>query len=224
MLGRKISFLLFFAVTLSLLGVGAAAWNKSQEANSIPLSNLTAEQRSVAQYLIEAEWQLGRLSLEERLYRLSEFYINDPRFPLSPEQKRFVQQMLPLLGDTVEPVSERWGQLTFEQAWTKRLIEGYSLLQRMEAGQVNSQEVARMRQKGIEPIETRPPYQSRKEAEELFDFYAFEKNTREGIVCVLHRFGDAKAKSCLVEQGGHWYIAYRKVFPWASLPPTESQK
>ncbi len=222
MLAKKIAYIVFPIAILLLLG--ANTWNKHRDAHPVPLSNLTTEQKEVAQYLIEIEWQLGRLSLEERFSRLSEFYINDPRFPLSSEQKNFVQQMLPLLENTVGTISDTWGQLTFERAWTRWLIEGYSLLQRVETGQVNEQEISLMLQQGIEPIETRPPYQSHEEVETLFDFYGFDKDPQGEVICVLHRFGDAKAKTCLVKQQGKWYIAYRKVFPWTSLPPTEFQK
>lgn len=223
MFWKKLAYLLV-SITILLFLLGANGWNKHQDTRHIPVSSLTAEQKEVAQYLIESEWQLGRLSLEERFDRLSEFYIDAPRFPLSSEQRNFVQKMLPILGNTVDPVSDSWGQLTFERAWTKQLIEGYSLLQKMAAGQASEQEIALMRQRGIEPMETRPPYQNREEAESLFDFYAFDNNSQGGTICVLHRFGDAKANTCLVTQQGKWYIAYRKIFPWASPPPTELQK
>ncbi len=216
---RKLA-LPFLVITLIilLLIISLTTQHKNMSASSEPISidEMTNDQKQIVDWLIKTEWAMGRLPLEERYQKLSNFYIDDPRYPLSKENRRFVEKMEPFLPNPLPP-SDSWGQLTFQKAWLIRGIKGQELFEKMEKGQISASELKQLQQQGLEPLQTLPPYHNLSEVSQLFKFYNFE-NRDDGSFCIEHALGITKARTCLVEKGGHWYIAFREMHSWNGLP------
>lgn len=211
---KKIMFSVLFIILIVLLLIaGLPTHDKHTSASPKPISvdEMTMEQRQIADWLIETEWAMGRLPFEERYQKLSNFYIDDPRYALSEANQKFIERMKPFLPESLSPPSS-WGQLTLEKAWMTRGKKGQELFEKMEKGQITASELKRLQQQGLEPLQVRPPYQKRSEVSQMFVFYNFEKRD-DGSICVEHSLGITKARTCLVERKGQWYIAFREINP-----------
>lgn len=195
--------------------VNHARWSESQTPSAFPIeasrmpepieaSRMSEEERKIAKAIIEAYRQLEYAMLTFDTSKLSNAFVDDPRFPLRSELRKEVELAF-------GSVPEGAGYLTYMKAWyrnwergAERLEEAWERAQR-EDREIGPEELRALEEElGFGPAfrrtEPMPPGW-----EDWFRFYDFD--IRGDVAMCLYDDGGSLRRAFLVKRAGQWYIA-----------------
>jgi hypothetical protein len=173
-------------------------------ASPIEFSQMSEEERKIAEAIIEAYRQLEYATLTFDTSKLSNSFIDDPRFPLRKELRKEVEIAF-------GRVPKGAGYLTFMIAWYKNWERGAKLLEETwEKAQKEGREISREELMALEESLGFEPAFRRTEPmppgwENWFRFYEF--NIQGDVAICLYDDGGSLRRAFLVKKDGKWYIA-----------------